>query len=175
MGSSITVWVVVAVLLFWAVGAYQRLLSTRSQIESAFGPLGIEFSQFVVLVQDSFSLTVEPDAPPAQAGLVGAALQFELSLRAARNNPLDNLALKALDTAYQALCTSWSRVNEEPPDLAGAAIPEALHEQWAQLSLRVDSARFEFNQRVLAYNRAIEQFPARVLARLMRLQSAQSI
>jgi LemA protein len=175
MGSSITVWVVLAVLLFWTVGAYKRLLATRAQIAQAFEPLGTEFSQFVVLVQDSFSLAVEPDAPPAQAGMVGAALQFELSLRAAQANPLDNLALQALDTAYQALGNSWDRVQNEPPDLAGSIIPEALHEQWAALTLRVDSARFEFNQRVLDYNRAIEQFPARILARLMRLQSAQSI
>jgi LemA protein len=175
MGGSITVWILLALLLFWAVGAYQRLLRTRAQIEQAFGPMDAEFSQYVVLVQDNFSLTVEPDSPPAQAGLVGAALQFELSLRAARKQPLDNLAILALDTAYQALRTSWLRVQEEPPDLAGATVPEAFHLQWEQQTLQVDSARFEYNQRVLAFNRAIEQFPARVMARLMRLQTAQSI
>jgi LemA protein len=175
MGGSITVWVLLAVLLFWTVGAYKRLLRIRAQIQEAFEPLGTEFGQFVVLVQDNFSHTVDPAGPPAHAGLVGAALQFELSLKAARSNALDNLAIQALDTAYQALCTSWVRVQEEPPDLAGATIPEALHEQWTALTLQVDSARFEFNQRVLAYNRAITQFPARHLARLMRLQAAQSI
>lgn len=175
MGGSITVWVLLALMLFWAVGAYQRLLRLRVQTQEAFAPLGAAFGQLVVLVQDSFSHTVDPQAPSAHAGLVGATLQFELSLTAARSKPMDRLVMQALDTAYEALSTCWVRVQQEPPDLAGAIVPDDLQQQWVQLTLQVDSARFEFNQRVLDYNRAIEQFPAYLLARMLRLQPAQSI
>jgi LemA protein len=46
MGSSqIIVWVVGAALLFWVVGAYNRLVRLRGDLVRAFAPVGEQFKQ----------------------------------------------------------------------------------------------------------------------------------
>ena len=173
MNDSVTVWALWAVVLFWAVGAYQRLVRMRAHAIAAFAPLDAQFGQYVALVKDNFSAS--EFAPPAQAGLVGAALQFELSMKVALAHPMDALAMRALQTAHETLRTSWVRVRNEPPDLAGDPLPEALQQQWDHISLNAGEARTEFNRRVQEYNAAIQQFPARLLAWLFRFQLAHMI
>jgi LemA protein len=175
MSGSVTIWVLGAVLLFWAVGAYQRLARLRAHAVAAFMPLHAQFGHYVALVKNNFSKINIEYAPSAQAGLVGAALQFESSMAVARAYPLDVLVMRALETAHEALFTSWARVRSEPPDLAGDPLPEALQQQWTHIGLDVGIARTEFNQRVQDYNLAIQQFPARFLAWLFRLRPAHRI
>jgi LemA protein len=175
MSGSVTVWVLAAVLLFWAVGAYNRLVHLRSLALEAFVPLDVQFGHYVALVQNSFSGANSDTAPPAQAGLMGAALQFESSMKVARDHPLDTLIMRALETAHETLCTSWLRLRNEPPDLAGAPVPEALQQQWEHIALRADIARVDFNQRVQDYNAAVRQFPARMLAGLIGFKLAHQI
>jgi LemA protein len=175
MSGSVTIWVLSAVVLFWGVGAYNRLVRLRSLAVEAFTALDAQFGHYVTLIQDSFSGASSDAAPPAQAGLMGAALQFESSMKVARDQPLDVQVMRALETAHGTLCASWLRLRNEPPDLAGAPLPEALHQQWEHISLRVDAARVEFNRRVHDYNSATRQFPARMLAWLIGFKLAHQI
>jgi LemA protein len=175
MSDSVTFWALWAVMLFWAVGAYQRLVRMRAQAITAFASLDAQFGQYVALVKDNFSKAGSDSAPPAQAGLVGAALQFESSMKVALAHPTDAMAMRALQTAHETLRTSWVRVRNEPPDLAGDLLPEALQQQWEHISLNAGDARAEFNRRVQEYNAAIQQFPARLLARLFRFRLAHMI
>ena len=175
MSASVTIWALLAVLMFWAVGAYQRLGRLRALAIAAFAPLDAQLGQYVTLVKNNFSNTASDYAPPAQAGLMGAALQFESSMAVARAYPLDVLVMRALETAHETLLTSWARVRSEPPDLAGDPLPEALQQQWAHIALEVAVARTGFNQRVHNYNTAIQQFPAVFLAWLFRLCPAHQI
>ena len=175
MSGSVTIWALGAVLMFWAVGAYQRLGRLRAQAIAAFAPLDAQFGHYVALVKNNFAKGDSEYAPPAQAGLLGAALQFESSMAVARAYPLDVLVMRALETAHETLFTSWARVRSEPPDLAGDPLPVALQQQWEHIALDVGVARTEFNQRVHAYNAAIQQFPAVFLAWLFRLRPAHKV
>jgi len=175
MGDSVAIWIMSAVLLFWAVGAYKRLMRLRSHAIAAFAPLDAQFAHYAALVQHSFASIHGDDGPAARAGLVGAALQLEASMKEARAQPLDILAMRALETAHETLCASWARVRNEPPDLAGAPLPEALQLQWEHIALDAGHARAEFNRRVQEYNAAIQQFPARLLAGLFGFRPAHMI
>ena len=82
MPSSLVFWIAAAVLLFWTVGAYNRLMRLRAEANTAFANLEAEFSRQIDLVRN--------DLPPAEAtqpasldgegsfwgGLHGAAAQF---------------------------------------------------------------------------------------------------
>jgi LemA protein len=175
MSGSVMIWVMCAVLMFWALGAYKRLLHLRSLVIAAFEPLDANFGNYVTLVQSSFASAASAALPAGQAGLVGAIQQFDSSIKVARTHPLDVMAIRALETAHEALCTSWLRVCNEPPDLAGAPLPEVLQRQWEHVSLNAGDARAEFNRRVQDYNEAIRQFPARLLACLFGFKPAQKI
>lgn len=175
MSSSVALWAVLAVALFWSVGAYNRLVRLRSQAIGAFGALDGQFRRYIALVQTSFPVLAAGHVTAARAGLGGAMSQFESSLKVACERPLDEAAMRALETAHETLCMSWSRVQNEPPDLAGAPLPDTLQLQWEHISQQAGNAREEFDRRVVAYNEAIAQFPARLLAWLFGFRRAKSI
>ncbi len=175
MSISVAIWVVWAVVLFWAVGAYNRLVRLRSQAIAAFTPLEMQFTQYVTLVQGSFALPTDVEEAGSRAGVLAAARQFESSLKAARLHPLDALAMRALQTAHETLFMSWERLREEPPDLAGEPLPAVLQQQWENIALQAANARDEFNRQVQAYNEAIVQFPAHLLAWLFGFRPAHTI
>jgi LemA protein len=175
MSDSVAIWVISAVLLFWVMGAYRRLVRLRLQTIAAFTPLDVHFAQYAALVQNSFASVHHDDGPAARAGLLGAALQLESSMKVARAQPLDIQTMRALETAHEALCASWARVRNEPPDLAGAPLPETMERQWEYIAHDAGNARAEFNRRVQDYNAAIRQFPAGLLARLFGFRPAHMI
>lgn len=186
MSGFVILWLVLAVLLFWSIGAYNRLVRLRAQAMAAFAAIDEQFKQYVTLVQTHFPLLSGPspqggpgpgvaEIPMAWAGLGGAAAQFEAALQEARAQPLDAPAMSTLGAAHEILCVSWARVQNEPADLAGAPLPDTLQLQWDRISLHASKARLEFNRPVTVYNAAIAQLPARLLAWWFGFKPAKSI
>ena len=172
MSNTVLLWGISAVLVFWAVGAYNRLVRLRALAIAAFVPLQSQYGQYSVLVRSNFEALGGDERLTARSGLLSATLQFQISLKAASAHPLDNLVMRALETAHEVLHDSWARVCDEPQDLAGDPLPEALQKQWADIASQADHGREEFNRRIQDYNHGIQQFPANLLAWLFRLQPA---
>lgn len=173
MGGSITIWLIWAVLLFWAVGVYNRLVKLRAHIKTGFAQLQEQLLLYPALVHSSF-VVIDDHGPAAQAGLVGAAEQYASCVQAAHHRPLEVDAMRALTTAHDILLASWSRLHNEPPDLAGELMPEALEQQWQKIDEHTQRVRAEFNARVNRYNQAIDEIPACWLASLFRFREAQT-
>jgi LemA protein len=163
MSGSVILWLAWALALFWATGAYNRLVRLRGQIIRAFAALDEQFLEALALVQRNF-VASQNEVHGLVDGLIGAAAQLDGSLKARRGHPLSALHMQALAAAYEVLLLSWRRLCEDPGDLAGAPLPEALLTQWQHAMINVERSRAEFNQRVHTYNHAIAQFPARLLA-----------
>lgn len=174
MSGSVIIWLVWAIALFWATGAYNRLVRLRAQAIAAFAELDEQFCAYVTLVQNGVAANTDEGAGVCE-GLIGAAAQFDGSLKAARGHPLDAMAMRALASAHEVLRLSWARLRDEPGDLAGAPLPETLFAQWQQVAINVERTRADFNQRVQTYNQAIRQFPARLLAWLFGFKAAHEI
>lgn len=192
MSDSLMVWLAIAVLLFWSMGAYNRLVRLRSQGLVAFAALEGLLNQYLELVKtncpdsgdagDAGDANADPAARPEQdafsaawAGLAAATEQFNASLKVVHVQPLKGPTMLALGTALETMSLSWSRLQNLPPDLAGPALPASLQSQWEQLASQVDIARTEFNGRVVNYNEAIAQFPALLLAWVFGFKPAQPI
>jgi LemA protein len=183
MPSSIVLWSVAAVLLFWSVGAYNRLMRLRAEANTAFGALETELSKQVALVRECLP-PPEPTQPapldgePTSfwAGLHGAAAQFAASLAAARARPLEPEGIAALAAAQDVLTMAWERAErDDAHDLAGPRLPETLTVRRAQMVIQVRAATDHFNQAVARYNAAIAQFPAVVLAWLFGFKRGRGI
>jgi LemA protein len=183
MPSSLVTWIAAAVLLFWAVGAYNRLVRLRGEANAAFGVLDGELSKQVQLVTQ---LLPEGEDHPASlfdgtegsfwAGLQGAAAQLEASLASARQKPLEPERIAALGAAQSVLCTAWERAErEDAHDLAGARLPDTLTSSRAQLTAQCIAGAERFSQAVDRYNRAIGQFPAVLLAWLFGFKPGRGI
>lgn len=180
--SSFLPWILAAVALFWAVGAYNRLVRLRSEAKAAFNALEGELQKQVQLVLAC--IPPEEDQPPSQfaggsafwGGLQGAAGQLAAALASARTRPLDAERIAALGAAQEVLVTAWDRAErDDAHDLAGPRLPDDFSSERAQLVRMAQAATEHFNEAVARYNEAIAQFPAVLLAWLFGFQAARGL
>ena len=180
--SSFLPWVLAALVLFWAVGAYNRLVRLRADANLAFASLEAELSRQVKLVHEC--VPPEEDQPQSQfaggsafwGGLQGAAAQLSATLASAKARPLDAERIAALGAAQEVLGMAWDRAErDDAHDLAGPRLPENFSGERQQLERMAHAATEQFNQAVSNYNDAIAQFPAALLAWLFGFHPARGL
>jgi len=192
MSTSLVFWLAAAVLLFWSVGAYNRLIRLRASALQAFAELDTRLREQAKVVRDCLPATASPpadrtvdvadtedlqdDMTAFWRGLAGAVAQFNATLGAARSGPLEPDAIAALHAAQGVLHMAWRRLQEDDAhDLAGAALPDTLQIQWQQSEAQVQKAAQAFNLAVKTYNHAISEFPALLIAWLFGLRPARAL
>lgn len=180
---SLLFWVGLAVLIFWAVGAYNRLVRLRSLANAAFAVLDAHWARQLALIDSSVpqgAASAGQGGPVTGMGelwaaLLGGQTQLVSALAACRPHPLQVEPLQTLAAAKGVLVMAWGRVQNEAHDLAGAAIPDTVADEWRRLSQATDDAQAQFNAAIAAYNQAIAQFPALLLAWLFGFKAAETL
>ena len=193
--SSLPYWLGAALLLFWFVGAYNRLVRLRSAALQAYATLDAALLRQLDFVQSRAQAAPDGEAPelPAEASLRATTAQLTTLLTATRLRPLDPAAMGALATALHVMLSGWQRLYPDavtsfdgdgtlsmpvplggPRDRTGAAEPAqgASPFAWPEPSAAAEIARSQFNQAVATYNAAIGQFPALLVAWVMQLRRA---
>ena len=74
------------------------------------------------------------------------------------------LSVAALSAAQEVLLDAWRRVEAGSGDAGASMGPGLTQREWHDHWRLTDKARCQFNDAVQAYNAAIGQFPARILA-----------
>lgn len=178
MNGSLLIWAVLAVATFWSVGVYNRVMRMRARGLSALGSVEKYMRQYADLVQTHLS---DMDAPSQRenAGfrpepVLWTPLQLRLTtldgaLRDVHVAPLTIQPMHNLGRALEDLQQVWEGMLVDP---ALPRLNETMGAQWATISIKVQTARGGLNQILTKYNEAIDQFPARLLARLMRFEPA---
>lgn len=178
MPSTLVSSIAGAVLLFWGVGAYNRLVRLRGEANAAFAELHGHLQRQVDLVDQVVGEEPESIFEGAQSsfwgGLQGAAAQLRASLAAAKHRPLDPDRIAALGSAQKVLVVAWERAErDDAHDLAGARLPDSLTGQRAQITTNCIAAAERFGAAVDHYNAAIGQFPALLVATLFGFRPAR--
>lgn len=183
-------WIAPAVLVFWAVGAHNRLVRLRAAVLQAFAALDGHLQRWIALatVERASSAVTDddPDAlatlPPAPlpgdghwTALQAAALQLQSSLGVSRLRPLDPDDTAALAAARAVLQTAWQRLLAEAPEVVGQPRPGSLHLLWDQHDTQVQLGCDQFNLAVRRYNAALTQFPAAILAWILRFRPVRTL
>jgi LemA protein len=168
-----------AVLLFWWLGAYNRLVRLRAQVIGSFAGVEQRMEQTLALLgevvpapagwaavaADGATSATGPDsAASSRSGLHGVMVQFEVALRLAARQPLDAATVAALQTAYATVHVVWARRHAELADPRQASAVAQLQRAWEDNTQVVREAEARYNAAVAAYNSAIDQFPASLLA-----------
>ena len=161
----------VAVIIFWAVGAYNRLVRLKNVIANAFGQIDVQLKRRYDLIPNLVEaakkyLQHERDTLEA---VTLARNQARAASDAVRSRPASAQAVTALAAAEQALDGSLGRlfaVAEAYPELKADQTIRELTEELTSTENKVTFARQAFNDAVLDYNNAQGQFPAVVLARV---------
>lgn len=179
--SSDSLWLLAgaALLVFWMLGAYNRLVALRNTIIDAWAqyeePLRRR-SQALAALLDGL-----PSTLAQEAGTLDAVRAAETQLRAAaellRRRPAAASRAAALSAAEAALAPPLARLLAllEQRALPGAGDAAealaALHES----AERMGFARQLFNDAVRGYNDAVRQFPTRLLSGLFGFGSAGTL
>ena len=176
MLSSSLLWIFLAVLLFWAVGAYNRIVRLRSAAIQAFRPLDADLVRLMALLGECEEALVTVPGEPVQArtALQAATLQLGVSLAVARTQPLQAEAAAALSTARQVVDAASLSAARQLAENAPESRPQWL-EQLEHHQASSEQAQQQFNQAVQQYNDAIAQFPARLLAWLFGFQPGRTL
>ncbi len=174
-----------AVLLFWAVGAYNRLMELRNAILQGFAAVDRQLAVRHVLLQRGLDSTAASTPEPAQAvaALRAACAQAHAAAAHARAHPGAPGALNSLRLAEEIL--QRARAQRPSGENGGAGSDAAMDARTADdsdaasLSRQLDVAdaalqlaRGRFNEAVMEYNHAVQQFPTRLLAALFGFRAA---
>ena len=187
--SDVALWLMAALLLFWCVGAYGRLQRLRTAALRAWAQLDAALARQLEFVQTRLAAV-----PTAHGDKLGpAADQLAVLLAATRARPLSAMNMAALSTALRILLALWQRTYPEevvhfdsdgllsrPAPLVAASVAAAQPTAssgpapftWPEPSAAAELARSQFNSCVAAYNHAVGQFPALLLAWLLRMRPA---
>lgn len=162
---------ILAVLIFWAVGAYNRLVRLKNTIANAFGQIDVQLKRRYDLIPNLVEaakkyLSHERETLEA---VIAARNQAKSASDVARSRPANALAITTLAVAEQALGSSLGQLfalNEAYPELKADETIRELSEELTSTENKVAFARQAFNDAVLDFNNAQGQFPAVLVARL---------
>lgn len=169
--TSLISMVVLALLLFWAVGAYNRLVRLKNIIANAFGQIDVQLKRRYDLIPnlvDAAKKYLLHERETLEA-VIAARNQARAASDAARSRPTHAPEVVALAAAEQALGGSLARlfaVAEAYPELKADATIRELSEELTSTENKIAFARQAFNDSVLDYNNAQAQFPTLLIARL---------
>ena len=177
MNNTVVAWLLGAVALSWAIGAYNRLVRLRAKGLFAFSDIEQLMGQKMALISTNFleDALVIDDAPEAWHRLLAIAKSASTALKIAHSQPLNSAATSGLKDSIEAMGLYWRQLLDMPPDLVGSFLPSNFQTQWAHLAFQVERARSDFNLSVINYNEAKNQFPANLLAKIFGFKSAEPI
>lgn len=166
--------VLAAVLLFWAVGAYNRLVRLRGAIVRRFAPVDAQFrARHALLLQLTDALApVLANAGPRIEALRAACQQLEAACAHARQRPGAIGAITSLRLADAILTEARARL--PVPSAPGSELA-ALNAQLQSSDTMLAFARRQFDDAVIDYNRAVKQFPTLLLVGLFGFRAAATL
>lgn len=182
MSLPIWFWIVAAVLLFWAVGAYNRLVRSRAAIKLSFASVEAHIRQRDALLAQWLgacreALGANADGTDAHTinAVRGACVQVIAAVDSARTSPSGAQAIASLRLAEEVLIGARGRLSTELASHARANLAWNTVMQTDELAAvdgTLGSARGQFNEAVQLYNDAAMQFPTWVIAGLFGFRAA---
>ena len=169
---------VVIVLVLWAVGIYNRLVTRRNRFKNAFAQVEVQLRRRHDLIPNLVETAkgyIKHERGTLEA-VVAARNQASAARQQAAAAPGEPKAMAGLMGAEAALTGALGRlfaVVESYPDLKANQTMMQLMEEMTSTENKVAFARQAYNDEVMGYNIARETFPAVVIAGALGFQPAQ--
>lgn len=155
---------VIAIIVIWAVWAYNRFVSLRNDIEEAA-------STIQVYEKKRFDLV--PNLVTAVKGYAAHETAIFERVTAARENVLSAKTPEAREKGEAELTAALSRllaVAEAYPDLKASVNFLDLQGQLGQIEDQIANARKYYNANVRMYNTRLEVWPSSIIAKKNRFR-----
>ncbi len=180
MPFSTQQWVILALaalLLFWVVGAYNRLVTLRNAIVLAWAKVDESLRHRAMAAEPLLAALREPLAAEQGAldTLQAALAEAARATATMSARPVVQEHATAWVAAEAALGAAASRVFalfEHEPALRTQDAVAAPAAAWREAVTRLGFARQLFNEEAAAYNEAVTLFPTKLLAPMFRFGPA---
>ncbi len=176
MGSWIPL-ILVAVLLIYLVGVYNRLVSLRNRYKNAYAQIDVQLKRRYDLIPNLVETAkgyMKHERETLEAVIAARNQARDVAQRAA-DNPGDAQAVGQLMAAERTLTGSLGRLfalSEAYPDLKANQNMQQLQEELASTENRIAFARQAYNDGVMQYNTYRESFPQNQIAGAFGFQPA---
>ena len=176
-------WIILAIiafLVFFVVGIYNRLVTSRNGYKNAFAQIDVQLTRRHDLIPNLVEVakgylahernTLEAVITARNAAVTG--------LKNAAANPGSPVAVQGLATAENALTGALGRLfalAEAYPDLKANRNMMQLSEELTSTENKVSFARQAFNDAVMSYNNQREVFPNNIVAGMLGFLVAQML
>ncbi|MFU8820631.1 MAG: LemA family protein [Gammaproteobacteria bacterium] len=168
MGSWIFIAVLAAIAL-WAVGIYNKLVNLRNAVKNAFAQIDVQLTRRYDLIPNLVEAVkgyMKHERETLEA-VISARTRAVHGLKNAAEHPESAAAINELSGADAALSSALGRLfalSEAYPDLKADRNMMQLQEELTSTENRVAFSRQAFNDAVMSYNNARENFPNNLIA-----------
>ena len=180
---------ILAVLFFWAVGAYNRLVVLRASVAKQFAAVDAQLIRVLVWLQGNLPASMRDMlSEMEEAALPDVLLKNERdlnllkiletltnSLDLARTQPLSSVVMQQFNQDRLALA-AWAKSEVRAGQSGDATwFIDPLPYKFDRLKAQAWPLMDAYNQAAIKYNDAVLQFPASVLAKQVNFVPAQTL
>jgi LemA protein len=168
----------IAVVVFWAIGAYNRLVDLRNRFRNAFAQIDVQLKRRYDLIPNLVETArayMKHERETLEA-VIKARNSAVTANAAAAANPGNLAAMQGLTSAEGALAGALSKLfalAEAYPDLKANQNMMQLSEELTGTENKIAFSRQAFNDAVMTYNTAAQQFPSSVIAGMFSFTPAE--
>jgi len=168
----------IALVVFWAIGAYNRLIGLRNQFKNAFAQIDVQLKRRYDLIPnlvETAKAYMKHERETLEA-VIKARNTAVGANTAAAADPSNGDAMKQLVAAEGALTGALGKLfalAEAYPDLKANQNMMQLSEELTGTENKISFARQAFNDAVMAFNTAVEQFPSNFIASAFSFKQAE--
>ena len=177
MTSFLIFLAILAAIVFWGIGIYNRLINERNRVKNAFAQIDVQLTRRYDLIPNLVEAVkgyIKHERETLEA-VIKARNAAASSLDAAKADPANAQAIKELGASEGALAGALGRLfalSEAYPDLKANQNMMQLQEELGSTENKVAFSRQAFNDSVLQYNNSAQNFPNNVIAGFFNFQLA---
>ena len=170
--------VVLAVIVFWVIGAYNRLVDLRNRFKNAFAQIDVQLKRRYDLIPNLVETAkgyMKHERETLEA-VISARNGAVTANQAAAADPASATAIKGLMAAEGALTGALGKLfalAEAYPDLKANQNMMQLSEELTGTENKIAFARQAFNDAVMTFNTAAQQFPSNLIASVFSFKPAE--
>lgn len=169
--------IIIAAALVWAIGIYNKLVNLRNAVKNAFAQIDVQLTRRHDLIPNLVEAVkgyMKHERETLEA-VISARTRAVQSLKNASARPENAAAIEDLSSAESGLSAALGRLfalSEAYPDLKADRNMMQFQEELTSTENRVAFARQAFNDAVMTYNNARENFPNNLVAGSFKFEPA---
>lgn len=169
--------VLILLVVFWAVGAYNSLVGLRNKFKNSFSQIDVQLKRRYDLIPNLVETVkgyMQHERGTLEA-VIAARSQASSAREVAAANPGDPGSMGALMAAESGLGGALGKMfalSEGYPDLKANQNMASLQEELKTTENKIAFSRQHYNDSVMSYNNKREMFPSSIIAGMANFAAA---